>query len=172
PAPSSRPARSGQDRSRPSGSTRPSLRQQFDAPIERRRRANPRTVRRALALGALFALMLVVLTPTLRSYLQQRSEIADLRQQKIDGQKRVEALEAQKKRWEDPAYIKKQASQRLGYAMPGQKVTVYVDDRNKPHAVTKSTGVANATTLSSRPWYGQLWGSVKMSSDESQQGKK
>lgn len=116
--------------------------------------------------------MLVVLTPTLRSYLQQRSEIADLRQQKIDGQKRVEALEAQKKRWEDPAYIKKQVTQRLGYAMPGQKVTVYVDDRNKPHAVTKSTGVANATTLSSHPWYGQLWGSVKMSSDESQQGKK
>ena len=38
--------------------------------------------------------MLVVLTPTLRSYLQQRSEIADLRQQKIDGQRRVEALEA------------------------------------------------------------------------------
>ena len=56
--------------------------------------------------------------------------------------------------------------------MPGQKVTVYVDDRNKPHAVTNSTGVANATTLSSHPWYGQLWGSVKMSSDESQQGKK
>lgn len=128
-------------------------------------------MRRLLALGALFALMLIVLTPALRSYLQQRSEIADLKQQKVAGQKRVDALEAEKKQWDDPAFVKKQAAERLGYAMPGQKITIYVDSRNKPRAVTNSTGVANATTLSNHPWYGQLWGSVTMSSDENKQGK-
>lgn len=129
-------------------------------------------MRRALALGALFALMLVVLTPTLRSYLQQRSEIADLRQQKVAGQKRVDTLEAEKKKWADPNYVKQQAGQRLGYAMPGKAVTIYVDDRNTARAVTKSTGVTNASTLSNHPWYGQLWGSVTMSSGENGQGKR
>lgn len=116
--------------------------------------------------------MLVVLTPTLRSYLQQRSEIADLRQQKVAGQKRVDTLEAEKKKWADPNYVKQQAGQRLGYAMPGKAVTIYVDDRNTARAVTKSTGVTNASTLSNHPWYGQLWGSVTMSSGENGQGKR
>lgn len=109
--------------------------------------------------------MLIVLTPALRSYLQQRSEIEELKSQKVTTQKAVNKLEAEKKQWRSEAYVKKQAEQRLGYAMPGKSITVYVDDSNKTHAVQKRTGVANVTSLSDRPWYGQIWGSLSRSSD-------
>lgn len=134
----------------------------MEAPVQSRRRADPGTVRRFLAFSALLAVMLVVLTPTLRGYLQQRSEIAELKRAKAAGQQRVDDLTAQRKRWDDPAYVKKQAQDRLGYAMPGQKITIYVDDTNTPRAVQTDTGVANAAGLSAHPWYGQLWGSVSM----------
>ncbi len=111
-------------------------------------------------MSALLAVMLVVLTPTLRSYLQQRSEIAELKREKVAGQQRVDALTAERKRWDDPAYVKQQAQERLGYAMPGKSITVYVDDAGATHATTPRNGVTDATGLSSHPWYGQIWGSI------------
>jgi len=159
----SRPA--GRDLSRPRGSsprgsTRPTLRQQLDEAPVARRRADPGTVRRFITMSALLAVMLVVLTPTLRSYLQQRSEIAELKREKVAGQQRVDALTAERKRWDDPAYVKQQAQERLGYAMPGKSITVYVDDAGATHATTPRNGVTDATGLSSHPWYGQIWGSI------------
>lgn len=154
------------ERSRPRGSTRPTLRQQLDQPPAPRRRADPGTVRRFIAMSALLAVMLVVLTPTLRGYLQQRSEIADLKRQKAAGQERVDALSAERKKWDDPAFVKKQAEQRLGYAMPGKSITVYVDGSGDTHATTSKSGVTDAPGLSAHPWYGQVWGSIAAPADE------
>lgn len=117
-------------------------------------------------MGALLALMLVILTPTLRSFLQQRTEIAELRQQKTSGQQRVDALRARTEQWKNPAFVKKQAEQRLGFAAPGKQITVYVDDSDATHAVPSDNGVTNVTSLASHPWYGQLWGSIATSPDK------
>lgn len=144
--------------SRPGGSRRPTLREQLAEPVEPRRRAEPGTIGKAVVLCVMLSIMLVLVMPALRSYLEQRGEIADLKQQKAAAAKSVERLEAQKKQWDDPAYVKKQASERLGYAMPGQKVTVYIDRNNKAHSVSDS---AKATSpLRNHPWYGQVWGSI------------
>ena len=78
----------------------------------------------------------------------------------LAGQQRVDALTAERKRWDDPAYVKQQAQERLGYAMPGKSITVYVDDAGATHATTPRNGVTDATGLSSHPWYGQIWGSI------------
>lgn len=134
-------------------------------PVEQRHRADPVTVRRAMVFGLLIAAMLVVITPTLRDYLQHRSQISQLRKEGVADAAEVQRLDAVKKQWLDPNFIKDQAGQKLGYAMPGKSVTVYIDDSNKTHAVNPTTGVANATSLANRPWYGQMWESVVQSNN-------
>lgn len=145
--------------SRPGGSTRPSLREQLAEPIQPRRRAHPATVQKAVALCAMLAVMLVLLMPALRSYLDQRGQIADLKSQKAQATKHVADLEAQKARWDDPKYVKQQAQQRLGYAMPGQKATIYIDKNDTAHAVGQSP-LPKSEALKNHPWYGQVWGSI------------
>ena len=108
-------------------------------------------------MSTLLAVVLVILMPSLRSYLEQRSQIADLKDQKAHLSRSVQALEAEKKRWDDPNFVKAQATERLGYAMPGQKVTIYVDRNNQAHAVGSG---AEQNYLKDHPWYGQVWSSI------------
>lgn len=110
--------------------------------------------------------MLVILTPALRSYLQQRSQIEQLKDQKSQASSEVARLQHQKQQWLDPKYVKQQAAERLGYAPAGQQITIYVDRSGKKHATTKTSGVENFSSMSKLPWYGQVWGSVAKSTKQ------
>ena len=81
-------------------------------------------------------LVLAVLTvsyaSSLRAYLQQRAHINDLKTQIAQHEANIDALEAEKDRWEDPAYVEKQARERLGYVMPGEKTYLVLGEDGKP----------------------------------------
>src|SRR3954453_10167501 len=80
-----------------------------------------------LVLG-LVILSIVVLAPSLRMLVEQRQQIAEL-QSSLDQQKQTVAdLKEQRARWDDPAYIKAQARDRLFYVMPGEYPYLIIDD--------------------------------------------
>lgn len=77
---------------------------------------------------AILVLFIVVLAPGLRTLLEQRQQIADL-QSAVDQQRdNVEDLKEQRARWDDQAYIRAQARDRLFYVMPGEYPYLIIDD--------------------------------------------
>jgi cell division protein FtsB len=69
---------------------------------------------------ALVVLGVVVLAPSLKLLIQQRSQIASLEKSVKDEKKNVSALKSQVARWDDPAYIEAQARNRLLFVFPGE----------------------------------------------------
>lgn len=113
-------------------------------------------MRRLTVLGALVVFLAVLITPTLHSYLQRRSQIGQLRQQAAAQREDIAAKQTQLRKWQDPAYIEQQAATRLGFAKPGKTLTVYVDRQGQVHDAS-TTGNGVSTKL---PWYGKLWQSA------------
>lgn len=107
------------------------------------------------------AIVLTLAYP-MREYLAQRSQITQLAEQEQAQRAKVAALEEQRRRWEDPAYIKAQARQRLQYVMPGEVgyVVVNPEQVRKDAPAGKSTIVSPAGSGKNAPWYSQLWGTV------------
>ncbi len=110
------------------------------------------------------AVCIVVLTlayPT-REYLAQRSQIAQLTEQEQAQRSRVASLERQRERWEDPAYVKAQARQRLQYVMPGEVGYVVIDANKVPGTAQgkRPATVSPAGSAAKAPWYSRLWGTV------------
>jgi cell division protein FtsB len=81
----------------------------------------PRFTGRAAVLVLVLAVLTVSYASSLRAYLQQRSHIGDLKAQIAEREASITDLEREKRRWEDPAYVKAQARARFGYLMPGEQ---------------------------------------------------
>ncbi len=111
-------------------------------------------------MGLLVVFLAVLLVPTLRGYLNQRSEIDTLNRQVTEQQSTVKTLQKQRDRWNDPDYVAQQARSRLGFAKPGEKAYIIVDDQGAKREVDTNSGVQKDTSGAKRPWYGHLWGSV------------
>ncbi|GEP46822.1 MULTISPECIES: FtsB family cell division protein [Microbacterium] len=81
----------------------------------------------------LVVLAAFALVPTLGTYLDQRQQIAALQESVRLSEEQVVALEAERDRWADPAYITSQARERLYYVQPGD--VVYLVDDDLPQGV-------------------------------------
>lgn len=113
---------------------------------------------RALVLGTLVVLLLVVLASPLNRYFQSRSALNDAAQKLKDDKARVSQLQQQINRWGDPGYIQQQARERLQYAMPGDTVFVVVD-RGQKNDIVRTAG-AGADPGDQAGWNARLWDSV------------
>jgi cell division protein FtsB len=116
----------------------------------------PRRVRvPGIAIAALVLIVLAVggLAPALSTYLDQRQQIADTTA-KIAAQKaELRSLDARVARWDDPAYVRAQASSRLFYVLPG--TTAY----RVIHAKAGTTTAPSPGTTAQpdrTPWTGAL----------------
>ena len=69
---------------------------------------------------ALVVLGVVVLAPSLKLLIQQRSQIAALEKSVQQQKDDVTSLKGQVARWDDPAYIEAQARNRLLFVFPGE----------------------------------------------------
>ncbi|MCC3302855.1 FtsB family cell division protein [Arthrobacter sp. zg-Y895] len=114
---------------------------------------------RLLVLAMVMVAITVLLAPSVRTYLQQRSEIAVMKSEIAEAQATQAELEVQLGRWEDPAYIKQQARDRIFLVMPGEK----------RYLVKGENGVEQAEELAAEEepedlqWVDSLWDSVKKS---------
>lgn len=97
-----------------------------------------------------------VLVPTLGTYIDQRQKIAALEQSIQVSEDQIAALEKERARWEDPAYITTQARERLYYVKPGE-VVFLVDNDLDPAALPQEQGPVS-DTLEETPtdWMPQL----------------
>jgi cell division protein FtsB len=123
--------------------------------VQQRRRA---VTGRALVLGALVVVLLVLLASPLHRYFNSRSDVGHAAQQLQDDQKQLGDLQAQQRLWSDPGYIQKQARLRLLFAMPGDTVYVVVSPGQKSD-IEKTT--VTPKSVDAATWNQKLWRSVQ-----------
>ena len=140
------------------------------AQAARAARANPRLTGRAAVLVLVLAVLTVSYASSLKAYLQQRDHIESMRAQIAQRQAAIEQLEAEKERWEDPAFVEQQARERFGYVMPGETAYVALDaegNRIQPEAtLTKPSEVGRREK---RAWWEDAWASVELAGNPPQQ---
>jgi cell division protein FtsB len=112
-------------------------------------------------------LVLSVLTisyaSSLKAYFQQHSQIQELRSRISASNSDIQRLEAEKARWNDPAYVREQARARFGYLMPGQTSYVVIGEDGKPLAAQASLSDPRTDTSSTpTAWWTTEWRSVEL----------
>jgi cell division protein FtsB len=109
---------------------------------------------RALILALVAGTLLLTLAVPVRSWFAQRAEIAGLRADVDAARERVAALEVQKERWDDPAFVAAEARRRLHFVLPGEVgfVTLGTDA-----ALAGTDGDAGSDV----PWQENLWGALQ-----------
>lgn len=81
----------------------------------------------SLALLAMIVLGVVTLAPRVQTWFTQRQAIFMAQQSLEEAKKEVAQMQVERKRWEDPAYIRAQARDRLYYVMPGEVSYLVMD---------------------------------------------
>lgn len=129
-----------------------------------RRRLRPRLTGRAAILTLVIAVLVVSYASSLKAYLQQRHDILALQSEITSRQRSIDDLQAQKDRWQDPAYVKQQARARFGYVMPGETSYIALDSHGKRVQSTSQLGSPKRVGVSRAPtaWWTDAWGSVEL----------
>jgi cell division protein FtsB len=102
-------------------------------------RPRPVLTGRALVLGGVVVLLIVLLAAPINRYLTSRREVGTAAQQLAQHRRQLANLTKQQQRWGDPGYIQQQARLRLQYAMPGDTVYVVVD-KGERSDIEKTSG--------------------------------
>lgn len=97
-----------------------------------------------------------VLVPTLGTYIDQRQKIAALEVSVQVGADKIKALEQERDRWEDPAYITTQARERLYYVKPGEVVYLVDNDLDPASLPAEQAPVSDKLTQTPNDWMPQL----------------
>jgi cell division protein FtsB len=113
---------------------------------------------RAIVLGTLVVLLMVLLASPLNRYFASRSALGTAAQQLQTDKQKLGELKKQVAKWSDPGYIERQARTRLQYAMPGD-TTYIVVDHGERNDIAKSAGPTREEQ-SGTTWNTKLWDSV------------
>jgi cell division protein FtsB len=114
---------------------------------------------RALVLGMLVIVLLVLLASPLNRYFGSRGDVQKAAQKLRDDQAALLKLTVQQQQWSDPGFIQQQARTRLQFAMPGDTVYVVVRPGQKSDIETTS---GTSTDVPATTWNGKLWHSVQV----------
>lgn len=118
---------------------------------------------RTMVFSLVVLLAFVLVYPTLSSFLQHRAEVDQLRAERDAAVGHNEDLEAELRRWDDPAYVMAQARERLSFVMPGETAFRVVDPETVPDVPRADDGpAAGAAAGSTAPWYSTVWESVRL----------
>jgi hypothetical protein len=112
-------------------------------------------------------LVLAVLTvsyaSSLRAYLQQRAHIGDLKESIAERETAINALEREKQRWQDPAFVRAQARARFGYLMPGETGFLVLDEDGNPlESQTSLSDPDEVIKTVPTAWWSEAWASVEL----------
>ncbi|GAB3192456.1 FtsB family cell division protein [Nesterenkonia suensis] len=118
-----------------------------------------RTLSGRLIVMTLVALVVVsFLVPTVRTYFQQRGEIAELEAGIAEEQERQDELESQINRWDDPEYVRQQARERVNLVMPGERRYHVIGDLSGEESTPENQEDQEVRT--DLPWADALWDSL------------
>ncbi|WP_104523837.1 septum formation initiator family protein [Blastococcus atacamensis] len=121
-------------------------------------RRRPLVTGRAVLLVGLVLLLALTLAGPIRQYLAGRAELARLAAEGEALDQRAADLREQLDRQSDPAYVERQARERLAYVLPGDRLVIVVDGE----AVEGDAGTLAEATEEPEPlsWYEGLMESV------------
>lgn len=121
-----------------------------------------RVTGRAVVLVLVISLLTISYASSMRAYLQQRSQISDLQDQIALREAKIGDLQREKRRWEDPAFVRQRARE-LNYVMPGETAYVVLDEDGKP-LDEQSTLTDPSTVAKKEPtaWWSTAWRSVEL----------
>ncbi|MFJ3472386.1 septum formation initiator family protein [Microbacterium maritypicum] len=97
-----------------------------------------------------------VLVPTLGTFIDQRQKIAALEASVKVSEDQIEALVAERERWNDPAYIATQARERLYYVKPGEVVYLVDNDLDPAALPREQDPVSESLVETPTDWMPQL----------------
>ena len=117
---------------------------------------------RAIALAVVLVILTISYATSLRIYFAQAHEIAATKAEIAERQQRILQLQGDLARWDDEAYVRTQARDRLGWVVPGETGYTVVGADGKPLG---GGAVITAETAPEGPaqdsWWSKLWGSVE-----------
>ena len=117
---------------------------------------------RAAVLALVLGILAVSYAYPLRAWWEQHSRVAELEAEQESLAGEVAALEAERDRWEDPAFVRTQARERLGLVTPGEIGFVVVGEGDGPTEVLIGEGDEAVTSVETEgPWWSRLLASVE-----------
>ncbi|MGN6523932.1 MAG: FtsB family cell division protein [Actinomycetes bacterium] len=122
---------------------------------------------RAAILAVVVCALLLTLAYPVRQYIGQRAQIAAVQASIADQRAQLNGLQQQLDRWNDPAYVRAQARERLHFVKPGETQYIVVEDGTSPSAArdarpgSSSSAAASTKEAEAKPWYETLWASVQ-----------
>jgi hypothetical protein len=112
-----------------------------------------------LVLGAL----VVSYAQSLRFWFDQHQQISALQKEIDERERLVGELQEEVARWDDKAFVRAQARQRLGWVMPGEVGYRVIGADGKPLAAPAApTGTTGSEHAADKTWYTKLWGTVEV----------
>ena len=125
---------------------------------------------RGLVLSGIALLLLVMLAPTLRSWMAQRAQLEQTQALIETKQKSVADLQKQLAQWNDPTFIEQEARKRLKLVKVGERAYFVVGSGSAANETGGTTGGTTtppnggkvATGNANEPWYGQVWQSIQV----------
>ena len=124
--------------------------------------ARPRFTNRMAVLVLVLAVLVVSYASSMRAYLQQRSHMNDLRAQIVSSERDIKALEREKRRWQDDAYVETQARERFGWVLPGETSYQVIGRDGKPlERSDKLTDPATVARQVPAPWWHKVYGTLE-----------
>jgi hypothetical protein len=99
---------------------------------------------------------------SMRAYLEQKDHLESLRTSIADSEQSIEALQREKRRWNDPAYLEAQATQRFGWVMPGEIGFQVIDENGEPLHHEDTLSDPDALEVVNEPaWWETAWQSME-----------
>ena len=115
---------------------------------------------RLIALAATFAVLVISFVSSFSVYLNQQKQIAETQAQIADTQNQIGQLQDKLQRWLDPAYVRAQARDQLGWVLPGEVGYRVIDANGQLIGGTVGT-LATATDQTDQNWYETIWQSLQ-----------
>jgi cell division protein FtsB len=117
---------------------------------------------RATVLIVVLVVLALAYTYPVRVYLAQESQIGKMEAAQAAQQEKINGLTEEVAKWQDDAYVKIQARDRLFYVEPGETPLLVLND---PAGAARDAGRPVSPAAPDR-WYDTLWGSVTAANAE------
>lgn len=104
------------------------------------------------------AVLAVSYASSMRAYLEQKQHLQELRESIADSRKNIAALQREKRRWRDPAFVEAQATQRLSWVMPGEISFQVIGEDGRPLDHEDTLSDPDAIDVENEPaWWETAW---------------
>jgi len=111
----------------------------------------------SVLLAGLIIGAIVILAPSLRTFIEQRQQINDLQAQ-VNAQKHeVSTLTDERARWNDASYVRAQSRERLFYVLPGEISYLVINDVAAGSATPTQAPISTDIQTTKVDWLKQLY---------------